>query len=164
MRLGWSNGDVSYAGNFQVFGNPANAADWVGKARFAASFPDGQSNTLLFAEKVTRCGPAYSDPSAGGSWWGRGSDGPPGDTFSPVFAGGTAGRWTWQTGNAAKFQNPTKYDTTACDYRAAASPHAGGINVCLADGSGRFVSSGINPATWWEACTPNSGNPMPSDW
>jgi len=34
----------------------------------------------------------------------------------------------------------------------------------MADGSVRFVSAGVNPTTWYEAITPNSGNPLGSDW
>jgi len=165
-RLGWGNGDASYGSNFQVFGNPASATDWVGKANLTKSFTDGTSSTILFAEKVSRCGPAYSDPNAGGSWWGRGSDCClPGDIFTAVFAGGQgSGGVTWNTGAAAKFQNPAKWDTTACDFRSASSPHPGVINVTLADASVRTVAAGIQAATWWEACTPASGTVMPADW
>jgi hypothetical protein len=52
----------------------------------------------------------------------------------------------------------------ACDSTRAQSPHAGGIDVCLGDGSVRFVSAGISPATWANACDPRDGAPLGSDW
>ena len=36
--------------------------------------------------------------------------------------------------------------------------------VGLADGSVRTVTSGTSPYTWYLACCPNDGVPMPSDW
>jgi Protein of unknown function (DUF1559) len=83
--LDWFNGDSSYAGNFQVFGKPAGN-DWQGAAGIPASFPDGTSNTILFAEKYARCdGPTSVDSGPlGGTWWARGFDGL--DLLSPVFA------------------------------------------------------------------------------
>src|SRR6266699_1067509 len=56
--LDWCDGDSSYAGNFQVFGGAANVnskTNWDGQARLPATFQDGTSNTILFAEKHARC-------------------------------------------------------------------------------------------------------------
>jgi hypothetical protein len=36
--------------------------------------------------------------------------------------------------------------------------------VALGDGSVRRIDFGIQPITWWDACTPNTGEVMPSDW
>ena len=44
------------------------------------------------------------------------------------------------------------------------TPHAGGMNVCLGDGSVRVVNSGISPATWAAACDPRDGVPLGGDW
>jgi prepilin-type processing-associated H-X9-DG protein len=53
---------------------------------------------------------------------------------------------------------------TQCDPARAQSPHPGGINVCMGDGSVRFVSSGISAATWASACDPQDGVPLGADW
>ena len=42
---------------------------WDGKASLAATFTDGTSNTILFAERLSRCN-GTGDP--GGHWWMRG--------------------------------------------------------------------------------------------
>ncbi len=39
-----------------------------------------------------------------------------------------------------------------------------GMNVCLGDGSVRFLSDSIAPATWWALCTPAAGDIPASDW
>src|SRR5262249_55458612 len=46
----------------------------------------------------------------------------------------------------------------------AQSPHAGGINVCLGDGSVRFLSAGMSVTTWQNACDPQDGGPLGGDW
>jgi prepilin-type processing-associated H-X9-DG protein len=53
---------------------------------------------------------------------------------------------------------------TGCDSSRAQSPHSQGINVCLGDGSVRFVSGSVSDATWAAACDPRDGVPLPSDW
>lgn len=57
----------SYAANFMVFGNVDGdfaCADAQGKPRLAVSFPDGASNTILFAEKYAA--PSPPTPLPGG--------------------------------------------------------------------------------------------------
>jgi prepilin-type N-terminal cleavage/methylation domain-containing protein/prepilin-type processing-associated H-X9-DG protein len=39
-----------------------------------------------------------------------------------------------------------------------------GINVAMGDGSVRVVSSTTSPLTWYDACTMNGGETLPSDW
>jgi prepilin-type N-terminal cleavage/methylation domain-containing protein len=91
----WFPGDASYAANFQVFGKSHNTlvatmpvADFDGKAQIPRTFSDGQSNTIMFAEKLAFCpgnignaGPnggvasfigRNGSSSAGGTWWMRG--------------------------------------------------------------------------------------------
>jgi len=46
----------------------------------------------------------------------------------------------------------------------AVSPHTGGINVGLGDGSVRMVSQGISVTTWFNATTPAGGEVLGSDW
>jgi prepilin-type processing-associated H-X9-DG protein len=56
-----------------------------------------------------------------------------------------------------------------CIWYRAQTPHAGGINVCLVDGSVRFVSAQIKgwpliESTWYWALQPDNPNPEPADW
>ena len=183
--LDWMPGDSSYAGNFQVFGGAVNSTkrtnNWDGQARISATFTDGTSNTILFAEKYSRCN-GFRNP--GGTWWMRGvyhgaksftginspgsDDSYPGDRLSAVFAGGVGIDGTvWQQGPGSRFLlQPQNFlaHPGPCDMRYASSPHTSGMNVCLGDGSVRFLSAGISGTTWWGACTPNGGEVLGSDW
>ena len=182
--LDWCNGDASYAGNFMVFGNrnkplSAAAVDWDGQAKIPTTFEDGQTNTIVFAEKYAACNGGSTSP--GGTWWlrgiyydtnGGGNDVSfPADRLSAVFAGGLGIDGTaWVRGALSKFVvQPTNYLATAanggqCNNAISTSPHPAGMNVGLGDGSVRFLSSSIDPNTWWIAVVPNDGIPMPLDW
>ncbi|HJZ58065.1 MAG TPA: DUF1559 domain-containing protein [Gemmataceae bacterium] len=185
--LDWMPGDSSYAGNFQVFGSQTkltsnDPVDWDAAARMPATFQDGTSNTVLLAEKLSRCD---GTGSPGGTWWMRGvyhgqqitgnlnpssQDSYPGDRLSAVFGGGK-GRDSvqWFSGAASKFQvQPEKPLNTAaqggkCDRRLASSPHPQGINVSMADASVRFVSASVDANTWGFALTPAGGETL-SNW
>jgi prepilin-type N-terminal cleavage/methylation domain-containing protein/prepilin-type processing-associated H-X9-DG protein len=161
-KWAWGN----YAANFQVFGNPDagdNAgANMQGSARIPGSFADGASNTLLFAEKHRRCG-NY------GSLWGHGSWNVP---WMALFAYGSRdGLHNYSSnsdpagsvGIGSKFQVRPEPWNTACDPSRAASPHSGGINVGLGDGSVRFASAALSPDVWWHLCTPAGGEVL-GDW
>jgi prepilin-type N-terminal cleavage/methylation domain-containing protein/prepilin-type processing-associated H-X9-DG protein len=179
--LDWTPGDSSYAGNFQVFGNRNNLtssafADWDGRASLPATFQDGTSNTILFAEKLSRC----DGSGLGGTWWMRGvyhgaqtspggsDDSFPGDRFSAVFGGGRGidgTQWVYGPNSMFLLQPKTFIGTgTACLKEYASSPHTAGMNVSLADGSVRFLSASISGNTWSAALTPSGGDMLGSDW
>jgi prepilin-type N-terminal cleavage/methylation domain-containing protein len=178
--LDWMPGDSSYAGNFLIFGGSSNAnssTNWNANATFASSFADGTSNTIMFAEKLSRCdGPA----GVGGTWWMRGvyhgaqsaagggtDDSYPGDRFSPVFGGGVGTDGTaWFQGVNSKFLvQPTPFmnNSSGCDHRYASTPH---INMIagLADGSARNVTASMAATTWAAALTPAGNEILASDW
>jgi prepilin-type N-terminal cleavage/methylation domain-containing protein/prepilin-type processing-associated H-X9-DG protein len=156
----------SYAYNGMIF-----QADWVGYSNFPASITDGTSNTIFFTDvyamgKVQGYG---GDQSLW--WWDYNSFETPtssngdcgglnffGTAYTPVIQPSPVNictktrAWTW--GGTVSSQ---------CMCRAV-SPHTGGINVGLGDGSVRFVSGGISGTTWFAACTPASGETLGSDW
>jgi len=45
----------------------------------------------------------------------------------------------------------------------ASSAHPGGVNVCLADGSVRFIKSSVNLDTWWSLGTRAGGEIVSAD-
>jgi prepilin-type processing-associated H-X9-DG protein len=61
--------------------------------------------------------------------------------------------------------NPTAYcNSGATAVAVATSPHTGGINVGMGDGSVRLVTQGISGVTWWYAITPTGGEVLGPDW
>ncbi|MGL4551862.1 MAG: hypothetical protein ACRC33_11810, partial [Gemmataceae bacterium] len=50
-----------------------------------------------------------------------------------------------------------------CDRRLASTMHQV-MQVCLADGSVRNLSAGMDPATWGWALTPSGGEVLGSNW
>ena len=177
--LDWTPGDSSYGGNFLVFGGPQNvnsSSNWNGQTIFTR-ITDGTSNTIMFAEKLSRCdGPN----GLGGTWWMRGvyfgassgegsgaDDSFPGDRLSAVFGGGVGDDGTaWFQGTASKFQvqpQPFMNNTAGCDHRYASTPHP--VMVAgLGDGSARLITEAISTTTWAAALTPNGGETLGSDW
>jgi prepilin-type N-terminal cleavage/methylation domain-containing protein len=150
-----ANGASSYAANAQVFGLVdvnGTLTGYNGAARLASSFPDGTSNTILFAEKYAQC-------NSGGDFWAYAA---PSLVF-PAFANSTVGGNA--IGPASKFQvQPSPFLSSGCDVTRASTSHGGGIQVTLADASVRSVPAGISGTTWWAACTPAGGEVLGTDW
>jgi hypothetical protein len=169
----------------------SNAASWGGTtgilgfdgtptppfyyAKFPASFPDGQSNTVLFTEKLAFCMTAPQGPTELATNTGAGvgqCNGPGGDQycggsnwsdplldfFAPVYndlpAGIITTAYTPQV--AVNFQ-------INCDPTRPSSAHTGVIIAALADGSVRTVTGGIDPYIWLLANCPNDGQTL-GDW
>ncbi len=112
---------------------------------------DGTSNTLLFSEVLTvdatsdsdKRGDIYNDErmSSGFSTYLT-----PNSTTPDAMYAGTCPDITTSIGGSdpkrpcVEFQN--------CEYSAARSRHAGGVNAAMADGSVRFFSDTISAETW----------------
>ncbi|MCI0700900.1 MAG: DUF1559 domain-containing protein [Planctomycetia bacterium] len=159
--LGNTWGVATYAVNVQVVCrvNPSGRLSATEHfAKIPASFPDGTSNTLLFTEKYGQC--FNNNYPSGGSYWGYYYTGANLQPYHP----GTEVSWNgYSYGPASKFLvQPNPYNG-GCDPTVASSPHSGGIQIALADGSVRFLSSAVTPYTWWYLCTPAGGEVLPPD-
>lgn len=190
--LDWTPGDSSYGSNFVLFGGARNlttaptfgttgnfATVWDGKATFA-TMTDGSSNTIMFAEKLSRCD---GTGSPGGTWWMRGvfnptqsgpsslgsSDSFPGDRLSAVFGGGRGRDGViFTTGLASKFQVMPRLPTSnaanggRCDRRLASTPHTV-MQITLGDGSVRSLSASMANDIWAAMLTPGGGETLMAD-
>jgi hypothetical protein len=165
---------TSYAPNEAVFAHglridrswrSGNVASPV--ARIPATFLDGTSNTIVFAEKYMVCGPRQNAVAA--FYYGETCL----DCGSPNNYPGSCNRLSsdpTNVGSPPMFYNsvtlppqnkPSKYSCNPCMLQGQ---HSGGILVGLGDGSVRLVSTGISQQTWANAVNPADGNVLGSDW
>ena len=155
----------SYAFNGLIF-----QADWVGYSNFPASISDGTSNTIFFTETYAGGNYNFSNAQTNLWWWdyntfqtppsSNGDCGPlnyVGAAYPPLIAPSPQ----YCNSNFA----PTSWggNFSVCGCRAT-SPHAGGINVGLGDGSVRTLSGSVSGLTFYAACTPGGGETLGSDW
>jgi prepilin-type N-terminal cleavage/methylation domain-containing protein len=159
-----------YAGNFLVFGVVPNPVEYntilsfQGTSSIPASFSDGTSSTILFAERYAVCVSNSLDLQRAGLWdfWlptgylfgGSGHD------YLPYFAQPTSDGTP--IGPASLFQVQPTYGN--CDPSRANTAHIAGMQVALADGSVRILSPSMSGTTWWAAVTPMGGEVLGSDW
>jgi prepilin-type N-terminal cleavage/methylation domain-containing protein/prepilin-type processing-associated H-X9-DG protein len=157
---GANNWGVSnYAANFLVFGNgQTGAVDY--SSRFA-NIQDGLSNTVFYAEMYGTCGTGGNVNALGPVWGSLWADS--NSIWRPGFcAGGSkSGVSGWSPCGMFQVQ-PGPF--TNCDPQRASSPHSNGMNVCLGDGSVRFLSASMSLQTWQWACDPRDGNVLGSNW
>ena len=128
---------ITYAANMQVLGNHQVNAN---PARLDASFPDGTSNTILFAERASECGGMRVN------WL---SDLP--DPNAPVF-----GLNDVRTGRIGNWHPQIRPATDQCNPRATQSQHSVHV-VALADGSVRSLSASIDLSLWQRLLLPADG-------
>jgi prepilin-type N-terminal cleavage/methylation domain-containing protein/prepilin-type processing-associated H-X9-DG protein len=135
-------GYTNYLANWNAWARTKQGL-WALPLKPPASFPDGMSTTVLWGE-------GYADCDRIGrialySWYYH-----------------NFGMDWYQMPNTNMFQdNPPE---SLCDNWRAQSAHTGGMNVCLADGSVRFVSASVSQATWTSALLPNDRVPLGPDW
>ena len=163
-NLTWGNrGATSYATNWYVFqSDPDTNGGPV--AQIPRSFPDGQSNTIVFLERYCIC------QSVQHIWAEDGQD------TGPINKGnGTNTNYyapSWYIGGVTGYNgNPNlltlfqpQPPPSGCNPALVQSFYPGGMMVGLGDGSVRLVNSGVSTPTWNYALYPNDGQPLGSDW
>jgi prepilin-type N-terminal cleavage/methylation domain-containing protein/prepilin-type processing-associated H-X9-DG protein len=152
--------------------------DWVGYSYFPSSIADGTSNTIFFTESYAMGNPSNTNIIINVWWWDHNVFQQPHATqYAPYFADhdcGDQGRigpsYTplvmpslayCNTGGLEPGNPPLLWSYCSC---RASSPHTGGINVGMGDGSARFLAQGISGNTWFAACTPQGGDLLGPDW
>ncbi len=159
---GWGEAIGSYNFNGLLFQD-----DWNGSSYYPATIQDGTSNTIFFTEDYAMHG--WNTGYENLWWWDYngfqaplgtgdcGAAGLTGPAYVPIIMPNIAYCMNTTGGNLG-------FTTiSACSCRAV-SPHTGGINAAMGDGSTRFVAQGISGTTWYWACTPNSGEVLGPDW
>ncbi|MFM8270831.1 MAG: DUF1559 domain-containing protein [Gemmata sp.] len=151
----------SWAANGYVFGLPTGGGSGLidAGASLDRSFPDGTSNTIMYAGKAGKCG-------SGGSLYAaidiKGYCDDTGKPYPVTYGAFFGMRVPDAAGNGVAFQvSPV---ASACDPDLPQTFYPSGILVCLADGSTRQVNAGIRPLTWRQAILPNDGSVLGNDW
>jgi prepilin-type N-terminal cleavage/methylation domain-containing protein len=166
----------NYAANVMVF-DPSNNHALVN------SMPDGLSNTVIIGHRLRWC-------DASVVWGGAGQGAYTGWALHQFQTGNTrdSGYFGMPTYNARRGRNVTRQNEFGvpsqrmdfwesstvpfytnpragyCQPHVPTSPHTA-VMVCgLGDGSVRTVSSGVTGTTWRNACIPDDGNVLGSDW
>jgi prepilin-type N-terminal cleavage/methylation domain-containing protein/prepilin-type processing-associated H-X9-DG protein len=167
LAYGWA-AVGSYVFNGMIF-----KSDWLGYSTFPASIQDGTSNTIFFTETYSLGTSTNGNLQPNLWWWDyNGFETPPdsnyytdcgglsfyGQAFVPLITPTTQ----YCLSNTVT-ENTWGGLFSVCGCRAV-SPHTGGINVGMGDGSVRFLPQGISQSSWFAACTPNGGEPPGSDW
>ncbi len=167
---GWAG--TSYAANFQVFGNTRwttamspgtaghNENKYTGTSSIPASFSDGMSNTVLFAEKQALC---VGDGGEGVLWGHGGWNARWMSLFAQRFADGTSPDGISVASSMLPPMRKTK-PGGGCEIERATALSTGGCMVGMGDGSVRNVTTSITPATWISALTPAGGEILGNDW
>jgi len=146
----------NYAANYFVFGNPPTGSP-EGAASIPTTFQDGTSNVIMFGERYSWYGTGNASGTPLSALWANSEP-----RWSPTFCDsrGTNGYGT----RCPMFQANPLVANASSQIGGGQAIHTGTMNVCLGDGSVRGVRSGIDLTTWQNACDPQDGTPLASDW
>ncbi len=150
----------NYAANVEVF-------EPRGPKSLVSSMPDGLSSTVMFAERFRNCSPASGGCTLPAWAWNtivNGAD----PWASPTFGASNDNIPQMNQGGAAYNYNGVGYQAgpsiQQCNWYVTQGGHTNNMLVGLGDGSVRAVTSGVTVGTWTNACIPNDGNSLGSDW
>jgi prepilin-type processing-associated H-X9-DG protein len=157
----WAIGN--YAANYLAFGKPLGNTSHVrregGKAVIPRTFLDGTANTVIHAERYGTCGTSGGNANAsttfGNLWLDSNS------VWRPVFCINQTSKDPASAGYIAcgtPQVNPKPF--VNCDSTRTQSGHPSGMNICLADGSSRFIRGTVSATVWQRVCDPRDGNPV----
>ena len=152
----------------------ANAFAFVNRANLDASFPDGLSQTIWFAERYAQCRDTQSDYT--NFIYGRA-------TFAdggPLLNGNNNGHVYPITEGFPPMTRPSRPGATFqvrprvgdpdvprlpedCDYTLPQTPHLSGMLLGFGDGSVRSVAPAVRPEVFWALVTP-AGGEVVGDW
>jgi prepilin-type N-terminal cleavage/methylation domain-containing protein/prepilin-type processing-associated H-X9-DG protein len=155
----WAIGN--YAGNYYVFGQPRGSTALIcreGTQRMA-DIQDGTSNVIMLTERYGTCGSmgvANGGNTYGNLWCDSNS------VWRPVFCIDAVSKDPSVLTSGAPYPACGKFQSmphwiNQCDTTLAQSPHPGGINVAMVDGSVRVVFHSIADPQWAAACDPQDG-------
>nr|MCH9790660.1 DUF1559 domain-containing protein [Planctomycetota bacterium] len=151
----WAVGN--YSANYNFFGDPTaptTAGRLEGESTMA-TFTDGSSNTIVFSERYGTCGTsgiANSSSTYGNLWSDSNS------VWRPVFCINQYSQSPTSVGYVTCLTPQILPNwVSGCESRRVQSPHAGGIHVCLGDGSVRMVGGSIDATLWANLCHPKDG-------
>jgi type II secretory pathway pseudopilin PulG len=144
----------NYAVNYLVFGAPEAKTTTLrneGATKFTM-IEDGLSKTIFYAERYGTCARFPADPYYVNLW----AD--PWIYFRPSFCINNVTKRAETAGYLPcwKFQTAPGYDS-GCDTRVAQSPHPGGIQVGLGDGSVQVLNESMEDLVWQRFCDPRDG-------
>ena len=153
----------SYVGNATAFTGPPN---------LAASFPDGTSHTIAYAERYFACTRSKPDTPEVTQ---VSTISYPQESFAsdPDYAANTSRRATFAdagwfdalpvtAGGVTRSSVPgltfgLRPPVNDCDYRVPSTPFRAGLPVAMFDGSVRTVRPGVAESLFWAAVTPAGG-------
>jgi prepilin-type N-terminal cleavage/methylation domain-containing protein len=146
---------TSYGVNYDAVWT--DRTSYVSQFTYPASYQDGSSQTILFAEQ-------YSTFNAGWPryWW---------YGYWNYFQGfNVVTNWNWSTGARTGTPIPLAVPFQIKPVQAQAAmnlPQAytlTGVQVAMLDGSARTVSTSVSNTTWMAACTPAFSDVLGNDW
>jgi prepilin-type N-terminal cleavage/methylation domain-containing protein len=141
-----------------------------------SSMNDGLTNSIMLVERYKRCVTGQTTPIETRPSWAMTPPTPIDNRVydTPVFGWQEYGstqpdktKYAYNPNfsadnNSKSFQQSP--GESNCDWRISQTPHTGGMQACLGDGSVRSISSSISATTWIRACDPRDGQPLGSDW